>query len=1086
MGDHNMETYQAGSGKARNKGFTLIASLLLLLLLSGLAIGLMMLVNTEGKVGGADVQNNVAYHAAEGGIEKMSSDLSAVFKNSQSPNAAQICNVGMPTNTGPTMVGVTWKEYYVAPGTTMGSACPSTLTYYWGLLTGGPDQGLWAQIIPVNMLATAALPGGQEVSMTRSAQVALIPVFQFGVFSEGDLGFFDSPTLDFKGRIHTNHDLYLGVSRGATLTFHNKLEAYGNIVTEKLPNGLAVTGGSWDDTGNVYIPTAEGGCTTTSTNCVLKDANNNPPGGTYGQGSVQGAGGNPPASPYNGNNAWYTFSKTTTNYEIINGNYGNTASGQTGTGAKQLSMPFVDGTTHPYELIRRPRNGEDPASLLGQSRDYNLAQIRILLSDDPAELPGGAADANNVRLANVGGATPSNQFGIATSTIATTGTSSAYYPVGLPALGSGNTYNLYFAAASNGIADVTNCNGTYCPTANTTSSIANDWAYGPATPAVGAQTLVPAGAPIVAGTGGSGTPAPVIPLCPPTNVASGSIPAGCPTSGSVPYPYYANVTTTNWNLIDGYLRVEYKDSTGNWNPVTMEWLQLGFARGTTPPTAAGANPINPNAILLLQEPADRRATGSLNYLTSPRDFTGLAPVCNHVTSGKCDQWSNPLPPEVLTDASMSPAPSTSTNPWFGVTNSTTATQSISAFNYYPINFYDAREGEARDKDWGNNSCSVNGLMNAVEIDVGNLFRWLRGTIGSSGPSVDYLAQNGYVLYFSDRRGKIKNPNSPFNGNEKSGDSGLEDVVNSGSAAGVPDGVLESPTGNSPEDVNEDGNLDNWGAANLGLGFFNGTTNLNGQIIAAAPDNPYLRMNSCATTGRKNWVSGARHVLKLVDGAFGNVPRRTDASATLAAPGGFTVASENPVYIQGDYNSNSADPFWTGGADITGHSSAAVIGDAVTILSNNWNDLVSTVGIPGNSDVTFAGGPVAGNRNAATTYYRVAIAGGKNRSFPFPNWEAAVNYGTGTDGGVHNFLRFLEDWSGDTLNYGGSLVSLYYATYNTGLFKCCTYSVYSPPVRNYIFDNDFTNPQGLPPGTPMFRDVNTLGYRQLFTTRNSSN
>ena len=50
-------------------------------------------------------------------------------------------------------------------------------------------------------------------------------------------------------------------------------------------------------------------------------------------------------------------------------------------------------------------------------------------------------------------------------------------------------------------------------------------------------------------------------------------------------------------------------------------------------------------------------------------------------------------------------------------------------------------------------------MNAVEIDVGNLKRWLLGQIGknpatglSSGPSVDYLAQNGYVLYFSDRRG----------------------------------------------------------------------------------------------------------------------------------------------------------------------------------------------------------------------------------------------------------------------------------------------------------------------------------------------
>ena len=128
----------------------------------------------------------------------------------------------------------------------------------------------------------------------------------------------------------------------------------------------------------------------------------------------------------------------------------------------------------------------------------------------------------------------------------------------------------------------------------------------------------------------------------------------------------------------------------------------------------------------------------------------------------------------------------------------------------------------------------------------------------------------------------------------------------------------------------------------------------------------------------------------------------------------------------------------------------------------------------------------GNRQVVNdTYYRVAVAGGKNIAFPFPGWETAVDYGFGTDGGIHNFLRFLEDWSGNTLNYGGSLVSLYYATYNTGLFKCCQYSVYYPPTRNYIFDSDFTNPAGLPPGTPMFRDVESLSYRQLFTSRKAS-
>ncbi len=47
-------------------------------------------------------------------------------------------------------------------------------------------------------------------------------------------------------------------------------------------------------------------------------------------------------------------------------------------------------------------------------------------------------------------------------------------------------------------------------------------------------------------------------------------------------------------------------------------------------------------------------------------------------------------------------------------------------NWYPINFYDAREGEVRDVNQGNASCAPAGVMNAVEIDVGNLAKWLNG------------------------------------------------------------------------------------------------------------------------------------------------------------------------------------------------------------------------------------------------------------------------------------------------------------------------------------------------------------------------
>src|ERR1700730_17020998 len=165
-----MVSYGMKSARLHTKGFTLIASLLLLLLLSGIAIGLMMMVNTESKVGGTDLQNNAAYHSAEGGIEKMNPDFAALFQTAQPPTATQICNLG---TLQPNLAGVTWKEYQVTPGV-LGASCPGSLTGLtkWGQIISGQNQGLWAQIIPVQMLATAAFCGGRGGVMMRKAQVA--------------------------------------------------------------------------------------------------------------------------------------------------------------------------------------------------------------------------------------------------------------------------------------------------------------------------------------------------------------------------------------------------------------------------------------------------------------------------------------------------------------------------------------------------------------------------------------------------------------------------------------------------------------------------------------------------------------------------------------------------------------------------------------------------------------------------------------------------------------------------------------------------------------------------------------------------
>jgi Tfp pilus assembly protein PilX len=1014
------------SAKFGSRGFTLIAALLLTLLLSGFAIALLMMVNTEQKVGAADLSNNYTYRAAEGAMEKMTSDLASTFQNIQAPTAAQICAVSNNPPTWDPTITFTGQDgaYNVTPVTPGSSTpCTSPLSPVWGPIQSGPDAGLYAQIIPVTMNVTAQriLGNTETVSMTRTAEVALIPVFQFGVFCDGDCFFGRSPNLGFAGRVHTNGDLYLGVADGYNLVFGDKISAFGNVIREQMDNGVASAGN--DNGGTVMIPTTSNGCSAQMANvaaanpsatCV--DISTTALGATNGSVTAGHASTQVPA--------WYNVSLGTPyNGYIIDGNgtLPGTTNGPNGTGASDLTLPFVNGTTFPFQIIRRPPPGEATTSLLGGSRLANEAQIRVLLSDKEADLhlPGWNGDATqDVELASM---VPATEFVNTAGPFATTGGAQSGIIV------NGNTY--YFGESACGTTGGGSI-GNPC-TNGDTNFIWPPWVPG--------------------GTTGAHNP-----------------------------------TKAEWPIINGWLLVEVLNTaTGLWTGVTKEWLQLGFARGLQVPMAPGSaagqatNTIgatgsnfltdHKNAILYFQVTADRGGNGA-------------------VTAGDSVSFSS------VSNGAITTTPLVN----YGVN---------SQYNWYPINLYDAREGENNDTaGFAAGTGTVNGVMNCVELDVGNLRRWLLGLTGTTGNTVNYTTQNGYVLYFSDRRGMQYDPvHSPAT---LIGAYGFEDVVNyAGGAPFAPNGALEpvNYNGVSPEDVEQwsDGTVSTYGANTVGDAFGTQTTT---DTDVTLPRNPFAHRIQTFTVGRANRVTGARHALKLVDASLGNLPTMPPGNAfnncaqTAANPtacGGFTVGSENPVYIQGNYNSNcytaggsdctpgnaNLDQTWNAGPEPI-HAASAVIADAVTVLSNNWEDAGATGALYSGSllNPTNPSGqsvPAATpNRIAVTTYYRVAIAGGKN--IAFTNTAQNPEFAFGMDGGIHNFLRFLEDWGGQasqqSLNYKGSLVSLYYATYATGTFKCCNL-VYNPPNRNYVFDPLFALPQNLPPGTPMFRNVDNLSYRQ---------
>ena len=242
----------------------------------------------------------------------------------------------------------------------------------------------------------------------------------------------------------------------------------------------------------------------------------------------------------------------------------------------------------------------------------------------------GSGDSQNVRLANLSG--QFYQYGIPMA--------AGNYP-GTFAAG---TYQLYFAAASNGVPTSDPVNASSIAANNGEVTTPPDWPAAPKAwarknPSPLLQGLQPAGpvggpgAPIV--TGSSASVAPLLTLCPPTNPKYGD-PAGCPATPAPPYyvvnnaaPTVVNNGTATWNLIDGYLRVEYKDASGAWNPVTREWLGLGFARGWHrhrhwPPPAGGKTRSIRTRFCCCKSRRTARNSGTYPTFARPKDWSSPA------------------------------------------------------------------------------------------------------------------------------------------------------------------------------------------------------------------------------------------------------------------------------------------------------------------------------------------------------------------------------------------------------------------------------------------------------------------------------
>jgi hypothetical protein len=966
----------------REKGVALITSLMVLLLISAIVVGMCWMVMTDQRLGGNNQSRELAFYGAEAGMEKMTTDVANVFATSGALTAANVATI---TATPPTLIpGVQYLNTAGASTynlTFVPDAFGNPTTNNATILPPSPYAGMQGLITPFTMTVAAQNTAtGSEVKLTRQVQVVSIPVFQFGIYSDSDLSFFNGPQFGFGGRTHTNGNLWLTPNQGPTY-LGDKVTVVGEVIRTNLENGFVVTGSGATYGGGVSIALAPDPTMV-----------NEPGSAPYTNASWRGLG--ILEGSVTGNSVYGAVS-TSVNNPTWSGTVIPAYNGQLQNHVPVLSLTSTAlGGITPISLIRRPVQGEAalaPATFA--QRLFSQATLRVLLDDYPlpTTVPGSIGACHNADMMVLDTVT-SGTDPTDLATLAFAATSPLPGLTAKPGWYTG-TYPLPVSGAIVG--------GTYSPSSNSSTLLAPGY----------------------------------------------WMKAGYPT-------------------VTGCIKIEYQvNPGGTWVDVTHQILNLGFTGRNVNPTYTAAVQVAPFTYLAGLPAAQVAAQG---------------PSGGGVGTVGCN---DPSPTAIIRLARVRDNPSTGTagNP---CANGAAMSAANPATDFWPNALYDSREGVDR-ATAGPAPITAQGVMYYVELDAQNLVNWF--TANQAGLGLDN--NTGYTLYFSDRRGEQKDPiAAPV---VKTGSYGFNDFVNPNDPNnGCPNTVLDPG-----EDLEGDSTPRYYGGVEVAPAMITPTNYmlLTQNVLNMTPQNTIMWTGASSITGNlqgvtykpaattysgglfanTNCVPGNsnrpdvtygnaqearenppvffRRALKIVDGASLNIG--TSCSGT----DGLTIVAENPVYIQGDYNAPVDDGTW-GGVSVA----AAVEGDAVTFLSNNWND-VNSFAFPYNVN----------SRMAAPTAYRAAIISGKG--IPFPS-IAGQAQDFGTDGGVHNFLRFLENW-GLVCHYRGSMVSFYYNRQAVGTYKGT--GVYNPPSpRDYTFDTNFTlGPACLPPRTPSLRSVNTIGFSQ---------
>jgi hypothetical protein len=1051
----------ATAAKASERGAALAMALMMLAILSAIAMTVLAVVHTEARIAGSDLKRTQTFYAAAAGIEKMTSDFSALFVRTSRPTTAQLNTIAASSPPELVAEGFTLDQTLVPDVARL-----ATMRATQGIVNGGyprvtlpsgPFAGLTASVAPFLLTTTATGNDSTQVSLTRNMNNYLIPIFQFGMFSNEDIELHPGPAFYFNGRVHANGNIYVN----GNVTFLAKVTTANEFVTDVLRNDTTRAGATVSMTvGSINVPITMGSMVS-GPNIV---------------GATSGLRGYFPGSP-NGtvNSAWNSTSVATATASVANQLGGQIQTRS--TGAVPLLLPLQLDGNPTREIIKRRMPND--SQTLSQSRYHTTASIRVLIDDEAPS----TTDASGI---------PSGQ-GVALSTFdpnplpSSTPNSSPTVNGGGRALWRVNDSNTSFSNSYNETSTsfvqqqqnttarpADTVRGVRVPTAKTITGATN---ANPISITCTGHGFVTGDLVVISGVlgnlnaNGEFAITVVNSFTFTLNGRTGSGGYTANTGTVYALPKSANGTVIPSGAgITGRILIEIVDANGATRDVTRQVLSMGMTEG------------EPNAIVMLQRPlwaaftqGSRDATSSTgtDYLTYILNTTYLAadgeilvdasrPVLNstygYLTSIAEDGAGQPqrldAPPSNSMTSLMTGTPGSNWASWNAIV---------------PINVYNVREGLIN-SSMTQNAVYERGITSIVELNMRNLARWMDGVYdmnllaGTDAVSANIAKPDGYTVYVSDRRGdKVKSmvDSSGATINSTNGMVDNEDIYG-------PNGTLD--TG---EDVQNNGTLvkDITELPDPGTGWASspsfGTNRAKRAIAVAAWSNPsnYFRRSVRVFNGENLQVLGTTGKL----------------STTL----GISVATESMVYIWGNYNTTGINGQPANASTLNDSTltnfylgnqvPASIVSDAFFPLSKTWFDAESAMN-PDNLTLRLADLSLPGI--TSETSVRTAIIAGNNLSALSGSPDAGNGAANESrlNGGMHNFPRFLERWNA-RWNFVGALIPLYHSTQAMGQYNANSV-IYSPPTRNWAFDITFRDPNKLPPGTPQFQYIEPTAFRQV--------